>query len=373
MTGSKTFDIEKALLVAWFVANLIAGALTVHEYGMSIDEPNNYRYATDTLNAYPSLFGILYEPNYDSSYDGHGPAFVLLAGSVIRLVRAVFPNGFEPDLWHYAYFVTFQVTGLSLYWLAKRWFSTWTAWAILILFTTQPVLLGQSFINPKDIPFMSLVTLSVLLGFRLVDGIIGREPSVSLERPVAVLEAKFRAVDPPRRRRFVSALTVIALLVVVLAVFASQVDALIGQAVTFFYTASPDSWAGRLFTSLASPAPGVPVDNYVAKAVKLFNRVEIVILVGGAVFFAAYFGLLVRNQTLRTFLRSSWKARHKLSPYVGSLRKNLVETNASALKRWLADLWRDLRDPRLIVAALALGLATGVRAIAPYAGVIVVL
>ena len=374
MTGSKTINIEKALLLAWFIVNLMVGALTVHEYGMSIDEPNNYRYAADTLDAYPSLFGILYEPNYDSTYDGHGPAFVLIAGTLIRIIRAVFPNSFEADLWHYSYFLTFQVAGLSLYWLAKRWFSTWTAWAILILFTMQPLLLGQSFINPKDMPFMSFVTLSVALGFRLVDGVAANEPSVSLERPIATLDAKLSSVNPRRRKRFVTAFTVTAILVTALAIFSSQINSLIGQAVTFFYTASPDSLAGRLFISFASPAPGVPVDNYIAKAVKLFNRVELGVLVASLVFFAAYFNLLINNLTLRTFLSKTWQGRHALATSIGNVRRSLSSVvNARALRAWFADLMRALRDSRLISAGLALGLATGVRAIAPYVGVIVVL
>ena len=78
MTDSKTIRIEKVLLLLWFILNLIIGALTVHQYGMSIDEPNNFSYAEDTLDAYPSFFGILYKPNYDTDYDGHGPAFVTL-------------------------------------------------------------------------------------------------------------------------------------------------------------------------------------------------------------------------------------------------------------------------------------------------------
>src|SRR5512134_269310 len=166
---------EKYLLTLWFIANLTLGALTVHEYGMSIDEPNNYRYAADTLKAYPSLFGTLYEPNYDSSYDGHGPAFVTIASIFVRIAQAVFPNLFETDLWHFTYFITFQLTGLCLYWLTKRWFNTWAAWGILILFSTQPVLLGHAFINPKDIPFMFFLTLSVVVGFRMADALDAKE------------------------------------------------------------------------------------------------------------------------------------------------------------------------------------------------------
>src|SRR5687768_2022086 len=106
MTDSKT--LEKVLLTLWLIVNLGIGAVTVHEYGMSIDEPNNYRYADETLKAYPSFFGILYEPKYDSSFDGHGPAFVTIAGTLIIIIQSIFPNLFAPDLWHFSYFITFQ-------------------------------------------------------------------------------------------------------------------------------------------------------------------------------------------------------------------------------------------------------------------------
>src|SRR5262245_12489136 len=71
--------LERILLLLWFVVNLSIGALTVHEYGMSVDEPNNFQYAADTLKAYPSFFGLFYEPPYSHTFDGHGPAFVAIA------------------------------------------------------------------------------------------------------------------------------------------------------------------------------------------------------------------------------------------------------------------------------------------------------
>src|SRR5215208_6140865 len=99
--------LEKILLLLWFVVNLCVGALTVHEYGMSVDEPNNIQYATDTLNAYPSFFGMLYEPAYNPSFDGHGPAFMAITALFIRTIQVVFPDVFTPDLWHFSYFITF--------------------------------------------------------------------------------------------------------------------------------------------------------------------------------------------------------------------------------------------------------------------------
>ena len=352
MTGSRAIRIERTLLILWFVVNLIIGALTVHEYGMSIDEPNNYRYAADTLKAYPSLFGTLYEPSYDSSYDGHGPAFVTIIGIFVVIIQVVFPNVFAPDLWHFSYFITFQLTGLCLYWLAKRWFSTWAAWGILVLFSTQPVLLGHAFINPKDIPFMFFLTLSVVLGFRMADTLESKESFVSLEQPAQRVRSKFQAADPRRRKKFLFYLAVAVFITLALLVFSRQINSLIEQTVLFFYTAEPGSWPGRIFSFAGSST--VPVEDYINKALRLFERAEQSALIAGCLFFLAYFFLVINNTTLSSFLRKTWTQRHHPIRW-----KRL---RAVSLKNWLTELFHLLRSSSVILAGVALGLATGVRA-----------
>jgi hypothetical protein len=374
ITDARMLRLEKSLLVLWFLANLLIGALTVHEYGMSIDEPNNYRYASDTWKAYPSLFGTLYEPNYDSSYDGHGPAFVAIASIFVGSVQAVFPNAFAPDLWHYTYFITFQLTGLCLYWLTKRWFNSWTAWGMLVLFSTQPLLLGHAFINPKDIPFMFFLTLSVVWGLRMVDAVTTNESYVSLEKPARTLTDKFQKADPKRRRRFLTYLTLTLAVALALIIFSSQIRSLVEQTVNFFYNADSNSWAGQLFNSIASPASRAPAEDYVSKALRLIQRVERVLFITALIFFLAYFGLLIGNTTLSAFLRNTWKERRKLGEWFTRLGKWLRNSlQAEPLKEWVANFFRALRDPSVILAGVALGLATGVRAVGPIAGVIVIL
>jgi hypothetical protein len=374
MTDSKMMRLEKVLLLLWFVANLVVGALTVHEYGISTDEPNNYRYAADTLEAYPSFFGILYKPRYVLTYDGHGPAFVAIAGILIRMIQSLFPNVFPPDLWHFSYFITFQLTGLCLYWLASRWFNKWTAWGLLILFGTQPLLLGHAFINPKDIPFMFLFTLSVVLGFRLVDSVKAEESFMSLERPIRVLTKKFQAVDLRRRRKFLIYVTLGLAAALALFVFSHQLNSLVEQVVTFFYNARPDSWARRLFNSVTTDSSNISVEDYVIKALRLFRRAKRVILIGAALFSLAYFGLLINNLKLLTFLRNLWKQRHRLGEiFVRLARFWRNSLNFDSLKIWFAEIFQALRNPRVILTGVALGLATGVRAIGPWAGVIVFL
>ena len=366
--------LERSLLLLWLVVNLVIGALTVHEYGMSVDEPNNFQYAADTLDAYPSFFGTLYEPAYNSTFDGHGPAFIAIAGILIRIFQRLFPDVFTPDLWHFSYFVTFQLTGLCLYWLTKRWFSKWTAWGILILFSTQPLLLGHAFINPKDIPFMFLLTLSVVFGLHLVDSVKAEESFIVLEGPISVLTQKFQAVDPQYKRKFLISLALIMGTALSLFIFAHQINSLIEHIVTFFYTARPDSWAGRIFESIASHSSKISEKDYVTKALRLFRRLKRVILIVGVLFSLAYFVLLINGVTMPTFVRNAWKQRHKLAESVSGLARSFQNSlNFGSLKIWFAEIFRELFNPYVILAGVTLGLATAVRAVGPWAGVIVFL
>lgn len=374
MNHIKVHRIEALVLALWFALNLMIGAMTVHQYGVSLDEPNNYRYAKDTLAAYPSFFGILYEPKYDSSYDGHGPAYVAIVNLLVIAVQSVFPDVYVTDVWHYLYFVTFQLMGLCIFWLARRWFSRWTAWAILILFGTQPVLLGHAFMNPKDTPFMFLFTLSILWGFRVADGLAEQEPSVSMAGSVDLLRTLYQQVDPPRKRMFLRNLTLAIAILLALILLSGPIHSLIEQTVASFYTASADSWAGRIFNSLANQSSNVSLDNYVDKTIRLFERAKLGILIASAVFFLGYFVLLIYNTTPPAMLQNAWLGRHKL----GSTFRSLATSawgflQPRSLRTWFGSFFRALRDPRLILAGIALGLATAVRPIAPVAGFVVVL
>ena len=374
MTNSKTTRLESVLLLLWFVANLIIGVFTVHEYGMSVDEPNNVQYAAVTLAAYPSFFGTLYEPDYSPTFDGHGPAFMAMASIPIRLIERLFPSVFTPDLWHFSYFLTFQLTGLCLYWLTRRWFSQWTARGILVLFSTQPLLLGHAFINPKDTPFMFLFTLSILAGFYLVDYLTAGESFVSLEGPVNILTQKFQVVDQQRKRRFLISIALALGISLGLFLFSRQINTLIEQLVTFLYNAKPDTWAGRVFDSVASHSANISGEYYAIKAVRLFRRLKRVVLIASLLFSLAYFVLLINKTSLSSFIPSLGTQRSIFKAYfmgrVSSLRTSLA---SNSLKTWFADFGRTLLNPWLILASVALGFATAVRAIAPWAGVIVFL
>jgi hypothetical protein len=216
--------------------------------------------------------------------------------------------------------------------------------------------------------------LSIVAGFNLVDHLKAGEPFVSLEGPKKVLTQKFQAVDPRHKKKFLISLILVMGTALSLFIFSHQINSLIQQVVTFFYTASPDSWTGRIFASLASHSSNISEEDYVTKALRLFRRLKRVVLIASTLFSLTYFGLLVNRLTLPTFLRNAWKQRYKLTASAGNLARILRNSlNLGLLKSWFAEIFRELLNPYVILAGVTLGLATAVRAIGPWAGVIVFL
>ena len=111
-TESKMIRLEKTLLLLWFVINIAIGILTVHEYGMSVDEPNNFQYAASTLDAYPSFFGTLYEPAYSSTFDGHGPGFRRDHGATDQSHPGYIPKCLRPGPLAFLIFHYIPIDGL---------------------------------------------------------------------------------------------------------------------------------------------------------------------------------------------------------------------------------------------------------------------
>jgi hypothetical protein len=79
------------------------------------------------------------------------------------------------DIQHLVYFLMFLLGMWAFYQLAARWMSRNAAFGATLLFMTQPVFWGHAFINPKDIPLLSLFLLTVHLGLKMHDAIFGGE------------------------------------------------------------------------------------------------------------------------------------------------------------------------------------------------------
>jgi hypothetical protein len=151
------------LIVALFV-----GIVFYNEYGESWDEESLQKYAIKSLNAYETWTqeGVVNLGREDLSY--YGPVYVMAVEALTSRMALMF-RPHVVDLRHLIYFLTYLAGVMAFYMLAIRWLRTLPAIGATLIFMTQPLLWGHAFINPKDIPFLSLFMISLALGFRMED------------------------------------------------------------------------------------------------------------------------------------------------------------------------------------------------------------
>jgi hypothetical protein len=151
-----------------FTIILFAGLFTFNDYGQSWDEDSLQTYAVKSLNAYSTWRegGIVNLTRDDLAF--YGPAYVMLVEWFAQNIKTSFHIS---DIRHFIYFITHFFCTLAFYSIAKRWLSQNAALGATLLFTTQPLLWGHAFTNPKDTPFLSLFLISIALGFKAFDSI----------------------------------------------------------------------------------------------------------------------------------------------------------------------------------------------------------
>jgi hypothetical protein len=185
-----------ALLLALALA---LGLVTVRHYGESWDEADIYRYSRYALDAYRFLARPAALPPFDTNLNLYGPGYYMAANVLTGAITAVMPAWSQVNAWHVLYFVTFLAGAAALYLLSLRWMSALSACGVTLLFLSQPLLWGHAFINPKDIPFMAFFTVTVFLGFRMIDNYPRlHRPVASVLLPAILLglTSSFRVLGP---------------------------------------------------------------------------------------------------------------------------------------------------------------------------------
>ena len=201
-------NLPLAILLA---LSLLIGIFILSNYGESWDELKLYDYAADSMEAYgmwPQQGTI---PVTGDRFENYGPFFVMLTRIISKTVTQVFPTIREVDVQHLVYFLSFLAGIWAFYQLAVRWMSRNAAFGATLLFITQPLFWGHAFINPKDIPLLSLFLLTVYLGMRMHDSIFGREADSVFES----LSVTWKGL-PQRTRRLLGAATIFWLASIVL-------------------------------------------------------------------------------------------------------------------------------------------------------------
>jgi hypothetical protein len=162
-------------LTILLVLSLLIGILTLNNYGESWDELKLYDYAADSIEAYAMWPQHGTIPVTGDRFENYGPFFVMSTRIIAETVTRIVPAIHEVDVQHFVYFLSFLAGMWAFYHLAARWMRRDAAFGATLLFMTQPVFWGHAFINPKDIPLLSLFILTIYLGMRMYDSIFGRE------------------------------------------------------------------------------------------------------------------------------------------------------------------------------------------------------
>ncbi|MBN1305384.1 MAG: hypothetical protein JXA13_13180 [Anaerolineales bacterium] len=142
---------------------------------MSWDEPLFYGYADSIGYAYSlharqsNTFDLAnaFGPS-PGDHGNRGPAYIILARQLVYIIQDIASLD-SASAWHMVNFLFFQVGVIFFYLLSQRWMKTWGTIGATLLFSTQPLMWGHAFINPKDPSFMIAFLGSVCLGFRMVD------------------------------------------------------------------------------------------------------------------------------------------------------------------------------------------------------------
>lgn len=149
--------LPRIIFLSFLLIALCIGFLTAPDYGLSWDELGIFKFANETLDAYQF---ILHPWDYEAPLSEallhlYGPSHFMLTTLFSRYIDGISKSWTFYEASHLFYFLTFLLSVIILFLLSKRWVSEWSALLVSILFATQPLLWGNAFINPKDIPFMA--------------------------------------------------------------------------------------------------------------------------------------------------------------------------------------------------------------------------
>jgi hypothetical protein len=309
---------------------LLIGLAVLTDFGPSVDEWQNAYYGRRFLETYRAG-GLLQSPGI--AYF-NGPFYFMLFTVTARLFQRLQPEWLFTDGMHLTNYLTFLVGVFLVYRLALRMIPHRPALFVTALFATQPVLFGHAFINQKDTPLMVFFLASVELGWTAVETRLSVGP-----RPPLGGQGRRMAEEWNRLARVARVLIVgggvLGLMLLVDLWWAWSVQGMARSLLSGLYVGRGPRVLVELFGLIAQDAYKTPLDAYVAKLDALFYNVR-----------WASLPLLIA-----AFL-AAWRL---------ALPVSFSEGPSRWFRRWGVAL----------LAGCVLGMTTSIRALGPFAGVLV--
>jgi len=150
------------LLIILIIFNLLFAILYGADFGDSYDEQFRYENAVEAIDQFAN-------PNPNSRISDKGPIYFVTAKFGGDLIQRLNPALSNIQSWHYIHFASFIFALIGFYSISLNFLSPFEAFFATALFNSQPLLFGHAFINPKDIPFMSLFILTISTGLEMAN------------------------------------------------------------------------------------------------------------------------------------------------------------------------------------------------------------
>jgi len=216
-----------------------------------------------------------------------------------------------------------------------------------LLFSTQPLLWGHAFINPKDIPFLAFFLASVTVGIYMVDALPAPINPDASHQPdkwsIRRLQDEWGRVSSTKKK--ITSVLIIIYLLPIYFMITGVTNQVVKVVITYLYNADKTSRLGSWFSQHAIHASNLPVGNYVHKAQALLLHWEILCVFAGFVI-----GFLV---FLWIFPRYFWKL----------VNEGVIPSPKPILRHFI--------NPGVLAAGCVLGFTTSIRVAGPYAGILV--
>ena len=251
-------------------AALLAGLVLGNDYGMSWDEYRNADVGADALQAYAGSDAYF----KDDSLADHGPAYFMIQSMTSGAITKLLPGWRPADARHLTNYITFLAGALCFYILCLRWMKRDTAAVLTAVLVTQPLLLGNAFVNQKDIPFVTFFLATLVIGLAASDHWrvsrrSGAAGALTDERQTpGELKLRIRAEWDSLRIGVMFVLCAIGLAALILTVDLLVIGTLHrwGQSmVVAAYNGEAPATVQRLYALMASRAGETSLDLYLAK------------------------------------------------------------------------------------------------------------
>ena len=327
-------------LLLLLIVLFVLGILIVGDYGQSYAEFYNLKAGARALGAYsPEEFLKDQNENYF-----HGTFYFSIFAAVSRITTSINPNWMAIDARHFVNFLVFLMGTASFYVIAMRLTTPRFALFPTLLFVTQPIYFGSSFINQKDSVFMSFFLASIASGLvaaeawgkpRAATPIQEEDPS-RLDRRYLRETLREDWLGSSYLERILFILLAFSAIGIAFGLLTNRLilpDLL--RQVTEAYRGQANVLVTRLFEQFAEDAYKTPLEDYLNKVRALFSWIRFP-LIAIALVPPVVVGLRIFNWTYEDHV-----------------------------KRWLH------RYGALLASGVILGMTSAIRVAGPFAGVLV--